>query len=122
METNPRSEPGSGDPTVRDRREALGNPAYGEIRNPLCNRKSRNGHSPPKVLCAQFLSRHLQIGPSGCFPTEFVRQARSGTPGVLTFPKERTSGFRSGAFTNHAWEHIQESRITHRKRDSLSSR
>ncbi len=35
----PRSEPDSGNPTVRDRREAYGNVGYGGTRNPPHNRK-----------------------------------------------------------------------------------
>jgi hypothetical protein len=40
MRAEPRSEPDSGNPTVRDRRGALGNVVYGGIRNPSHNRKS----------------------------------------------------------------------------------
>jgi len=53
------SEPDSGNPTVRDRREACGNMGHGGTVNPLCNRKGRAGNPPPKVACAAFLSRHL---------------------------------------------------------------
>ncbi len=53
----PRSEPDSGNPTVRDRRGALRNVIHGEPRNPLRHRKSGTGHSSPKDARAQFLSR-----------------------------------------------------------------
>ena len=54
----PRSEPDSGNPTVRDRRGALRNVTHGEPRNPLRDRKSGNGHSSPTGARAQLLSRH----------------------------------------------------------------
>ena len=54
----PRSEPDSGNPTVRDRRGALRNVIHGEPRNPLRHRKSGTGHSSPKDARTQFLSRH----------------------------------------------------------------
>ena len=52
-----RSEPDSGNPTVRDRRGALRNVTHGEPRNPPRNRKSGSGHSSPTGARAQFLSR-----------------------------------------------------------------
>ena len=53
----PRSEPDSGHPTVRDRRGALGDVTHGEPRNPIRNRKSGLGHSSPTGARAQDLSR-----------------------------------------------------------------
>ena len=53
----PRSEPDSGNPTVRDRRGALGDVTHGEPRNPIRNRKSGLGHSSPTGARAQDLSR-----------------------------------------------------------------
>jgi len=50
----PRSEPDLGKLTVRDRRGDLVNAGQGGNRRPLQNRKSGNGNSLPKVLCAQF--------------------------------------------------------------------
>lgn len=41
-EIDPRSEPDSGKPTVRDRRGAYGNVGYDGARNPSHNRKSVN--------------------------------------------------------------------------------
>jgi hypothetical protein len=43
-------EPDSGNPTVRDHREALGNTAMEELGTRFTNRKSENGNSLPKVL------------------------------------------------------------------------
>ncbi len=70
----PRSEPDSGNPTVRDRRGALRNVIHGEPRNPLRHRKSGTGHSSPKDARTQFLSRqpHARFGGRGGrepFPT-----------------------------------------------------
>ena len=53
----PRSEPDSGNPTVRDRRGARGNVAYGGTRNPPSNRKGWTGNSPPTGARAPVLSR-----------------------------------------------------------------
>ena len=53
----PRSEPDSGNPTVRDRRGACGNVGYGEKGRPLRYRKRVYGSIPPKVKRAVFLSR-----------------------------------------------------------------
>ncbi len=66
----PRSEPDSGNPTVRDRRGALRNVIHGEPRNPLRHRKSGTGHSSPKDARAQFLSRQpaVQLEPGSHEP------------------------------------------------------
>ena len=53
----PRSEPDSGNPTVRDRREAPGNVAHGGNVNPPRNRKGWAGNPPPKSARARDLSR-----------------------------------------------------------------
>jgi len=49
----PRSEPDSGKPTVRDRRGAWRNVAMVELGNPLRNRKGGAGNPPPKVGALQ---------------------------------------------------------------------
>ena len=56
-EGKPRSEPDSGNPTVRDRREALGTVAHGGIVIPPRNRKGGSGNPPPTRRRAQDLSR-----------------------------------------------------------------
>jgi hypothetical protein len=56
-------EPDSGHPTVRDQRGALGTIGYGGTRNPLSiTERAEIGHSPPAVLCVQFLSRSPRGG------------------------------------------------------------
>ena len=57
----PRSEPDSGNPTVRDRRGACGNVGYGEKGRPLRYRKRVYGSIPPKVKRAVFLSRLAKV-------------------------------------------------------------
>ncbi len=57
----PRSEPDSGNPTVRDRRGALGDVTHGEPRNPTRNRKSGLGHSSSTGARAQDLSRQPHV-------------------------------------------------------------
>jgi hypothetical protein len=49
--------PGSGNPTVRHYRGALGNVRHGETETPSCNRKSGNGNPSPTAGRAQFLSQ-----------------------------------------------------------------
>ena len=58
-EGQPRSEPDSGKPTVRDRREALGTVAYGDTVDPPRNRKGGDGNPTPTSKRAQDLSRPL---------------------------------------------------------------
>ena len=53
----PRSEPDSGKPTVRDRRGAWRNVAMVELGNPLRNRKGGAGNPPPKVDALQLYPR-----------------------------------------------------------------
>jgi hypothetical protein len=55
-------EPDSGNPTVRDHREALGNTAMEELGTRFTNRKSENGNSLPKVLV-----RSVSIPLTQCF-------------------------------------------------------
>ena len=54
----PRPEPDSGKPTVRNRRGASGNVAHGGTRNPPRNRKGGRGNAPPVGARAWTLSRH----------------------------------------------------------------
>jgi hypothetical protein len=49
--------PGSGNPTVRHYRGALGNLRHGETETPSCNRKSGSGNPSPTAGRAQFLSQ-----------------------------------------------------------------
>ena len=49
--------PDWGKPTVRDRREASANVAYGDTVNPARNRKGGDGNPTPKGKRAQDLSR-----------------------------------------------------------------
>jgi hypothetical protein len=58
MRAGPRSEPDSGNPTVRDRRGALGNVVHGGTVNLFGNRKGRVRNPPPTGTRAQLLSRH----------------------------------------------------------------
>ncbi len=60
----PRSEPDSGNPTVRDRRGAPGNVAHGGNVNPPRNRKGGAGNPPPKSARARDLSRQSKRLPS----------------------------------------------------------
>ncbi len=87
----PRSEPDSGNPTVRDRRGALRNVIHGEPRNPLRNRKSGTGHSSPTGARAQFLSRHphaaFDVAGAGNGVTVGSTRARTGKPGTQTRPR-----------------------------------
>ena len=87
----PRSEPDSGNPTVRDRRGALRNVIHGEPRNPLRNRKSGTGHSSPTGARAQFLSRHppaaFDVAGAGNGVTVGSTRARTGKPGIRTRSK-----------------------------------
>jgi hypothetical protein len=53
----PRSEPDSGNPTVRDRREAPENVAHGGTVHPFRNRKGGSGNPPPTGARVWFLSR-----------------------------------------------------------------
>ena len=53
----PRSEPDSGNPTVRDRRGAPENAAHGGTVNPFRNRKGGTGNPPPTGARVRFLSR-----------------------------------------------------------------
>ena len=69
--------PGSGNPTVRHYRGALGNVRHGETETPSCNRKSGNGNPSPTAGRAQFLSQPLyQQSPivvgGGIFPLEKI--------------------------------------------------
>ena len=68
----PRSEPDSGNPTVRDRREAPGNVAHGGNVNPPRNRKGGAGNPPPKSARARDLSRQAPF------------KALSATPGSVS--------------------------------------
>jgi len=54
--------PGSGNPTVRHYRGALGNVRHGETETPSCNRKSGNGNPSPTAGRAQFLSQPTEYG------------------------------------------------------------
>ena len=54
----PRPEPDSGQPTVRDRRGASGDVAHGGTRTPPRNRKGESGNAPPTGARAWDLSRH----------------------------------------------------------------
>jgi hypothetical protein len=60
-EGGPRSEPDSGNPTVRDRREAVGNVVYGGNGIPSRNRKGGPGNPLPKGARAYDLSRYLLV-------------------------------------------------------------
>ncbi len=84
----PRSEPDSGNPTVRDRRGALRNVTHGGTRNPLRNRKSGTGHSSPTGARAQLLSRHppaaFEVAGAGHGVTVGSTRARTGKPGIQT--------------------------------------
>ena len=97
----PRSEPDSGNPTVRDRRGALRNVTHGGIRNPLRNRKSGTGHSSPKDARAQFLSRHphaaFEVAGAGNGVTVGSTRARTGKPGIQ--PRPRSTGHRASPRT-----------------------
>ena len=55
--------PGSGNPTVRHYRGALGNVRHGETETPSCNRKSGNGNPSPTAGRAQFLSQPKILKP-----------------------------------------------------------
>ena len=57
----PRSEPDSGNATVRDRREACGNVVYGGAGNPPRNRKGGSGNPPPTDARITDLSRHPHV-------------------------------------------------------------
>src|SRR4029077_17816489 len=59
--------PGSGNPTVRHYRGALGNVRHGETETPSCNRKSGNGNPSPTAGRAQFLSQ-----PSASFEARYA--------------------------------------------------
>jgi hypothetical protein len=63
----PRSEPDSGNPTVRDRRGASGNVAHGGNVNPPCNRKGGAGNPPPTSARTRVLSRRPDMMTGG-FP------------------------------------------------------
>lgn len=54
----PRSEPDSGKPTVRDRRGGLERRGHGGTVNPLRNRKGGAGNPPPKVGALQLYPDH----------------------------------------------------------------
>ena len=90
-QAEPRSEPDSGNPTVRDRRGALRNVTHGGTRNPLRNRKSGSGHSSPKGARAQLLSRHplaaFEVAGAGNGVTVRSTRARMGKPGIQTRPE-----------------------------------
>jgi hypothetical protein len=87
----PRSEPDSGNPTVRDRRGASGNVAHGGNVNPPCNRKGGAGNPPPTSKCAH---------PSS-IPTEqptSLRDLRGESPRAVNCPIRTASisGARGG--------------------------
>ena len=95
-QAEPRSEPDSGNPTVRDRRGALRNVTHGGTRNPLRNRKSGSGHSSPKGARAQLLSRqpHARFGGRGGrkpFPTPIKSTQRWYRKGSLNYRLFRVS-------------------------------
>lgn len=79
----PRSEPDSGNPTVRDRRKAVGNVAHGGIRNPLADRKGEPGHSPSSGARAKNLFRHPLAGfcPGGEMKVSSLPERRSRSRG-----------------------------------------
>src|SRR6516162_2001525 len=64
----PRSEPDSGNPTIRDRRGAWGNVGHGGTVNPLRNRKGGAGNPPPKCRRAPVLSRPYRKGEQRIHP------------------------------------------------------
>ncbi len=66
-EGKPRSEPDSGNPTVRDRRGARGNVAHGgTVLPPRINRKGGDGNPPPKGARAPALSRPAPVARLPC--------------------------------------------------------
>jgi hypothetical protein len=83
--------PGSGNPTVRHYRGALGNVRHGETETPSCNRKSGNGNPSPTAGRAQFLSQ-----PSASFE---ARSAPRSYPTADFVPD--TSWFRSHRGIGH---------------------
>jgi len=88
--------PGSGNPTVRHYRGALGNVRHGETETPSCNRKSGNGNPSPTAGRAQFLSQpsasfEARSAPRS-YPTPISRPTSSADAGSLGLALRHSSG------------------------------